>query len=455
MARYNGARESLPDLSSPEYPSGSTAPYVSSVNRAYADDDDDRASETTSLIPKEHVKPLASTFSSIFNLTNTTVGAGVLTIPYAFSKTGLLLGVALMLVVSFMAATCHMLLVDLADKTKCTSYRELAIYTFGPRAGRYMDFVIIFYTTGTLIAYPIIIGSNLPDVFEEIIEGWFGGDWPFTENEGRALLMCIAMFLVIVPISMLPNLDGLKHTSLMAIICIFYLMIVIIYTYAAGTDESKENDVVYVSGKFDLFLAFPLISVSFTAHYNVLRIYHEYENRSRERMKRVIMASMAIIITLYLTIGVPGYLAFRADVEDDILTNLDEGKGWNVVAKLGLVLTIIFSYPLVVFATRSSLHSFLYPAETPQLRRLRILTLCLASVSLLVAIFVPDVSVVFSFTGSSFGVLIVYITPSYMTLRLSNLPFTDPRNRLPLCILIAGVIFGLLAFSVAIYNVAS
>ncbi len=74
------------------------------------------------------------------------------------SKIGIFLGVGLMLLVCFMAGTCHLLLIDLANKTGCRTYRELAVYTFGPRAGRYMDSIIIFYTTGTLIAYPIIIG---------------------------------------------------------------------------------------------------------------------------------------------------------------------------------------------------------------------------------------------------------------------------------------------------------
>eukprot|EP00002_Diphylleia_rotans_P011786 TRINITY_DN2319_c0_g2_i1.p1 TRINITY_DN2319_c0_g2~~TRINITY_DN2319_c0_g2_i1.p1 ORF type:complete len:461 (-),score=102.55 TRINITY_DN2319_c0_g2_i1:4-1386(-) len=452
------SQDQLPNLSSPEFPSRGKeygGDQWSSDRMQERDHEDESVGETSLLLPKERVKPLASTLSSIFNLTNTTVGAGVLTIPYALSKTGVLLGVALIMAVCLVAGLSHLLLIDLADKTKCTTYRELAIYTFGPRAGRFVDFVIIFYTIGTLIAYPIIIGGNLPDVIQEITEAWFSGEWPFSENEGRALLMSLTMFIVIVPTSMLPNLDALKHTSMMAITCIAYLMVVILYTYAAGTQESKDNDVVYVSGDFDLFLAFPLISVSFTAHYNVLRIYHEYENRSRERMKRVIVASLAIISCLYLLIGVPGYLAFRADVEDDILTNLDEDKPWNVVAKFGLVLTIVFSYPLVVFATRSSLHSFLFPTKASTIDRLRVLTLVLATISLVVAIFVPDVSVVFSFTGSSFGVMIVYILPAAMTLHLSRLPYTHPSNRRAFCILVAGIVFGLLAFSVAIYNVAS
>eukprot|EP00004_Rigifila_ramosa_P025745 TRINITY_DN7781_c0_g1_i1.p1 TRINITY_DN7781_c0_g1~~TRINITY_DN7781_c0_g1_i1.p1 ORF type:complete len:415 (-),score=112.65 TRINITY_DN7781_c0_g1_i1:68-1312(-) len=387
--------------------------------------------------------------SSIFNLTNTTIGAGVLTLPYAVSKTGLAVGVIFLCVVAFVAMTSHKLLLRIADRTNSFVYRDLVNHYYGESRGNLMDYVILFYTSGTLIAYPIIIGNNMPDVFEE----WIGGDNILGD---RLFIMCIVMLLIVLPISLLPNLDPLKHVSAFAMLCVGYVILVVTSYSLKGTDQQDEFEIKWFPDSTDLFLAFPLMSVSFTAHYNVLRIYYELQDRTNARMSRVVNVSIVCTLVAYATMAIVGYLGWRDDTEDDILTNLDESLIPASLARFAICWTIIFSYPLVHFANRASFMNILYRGEKViPYKKQAMLTLFIIPVSLILAYYLDAISVVFSFSGSTAGVAIVYVVPALLAIKGSGKTWKDRENWDATGVLVFGIVFGCLGFSVAMINVLS
>lgn len=77
--------------------------------------------------------------------------------------------------------------------------------------------------------------------------------------------------LIVIPLSFLRRLDSLKYTSVIALVSIGYLVILVVYHFAAGdTLPSRGNvDVVHVKGPVQVLASFPVIVFAYTCHQNV------------------------------------------------------------------------------------------------------------------------------------------------------------------------------------------
>eukprot|EP00730_Choanoeca_flexa_P020162 TRINITY_DN9859_c0_g1_i1.p1 TRINITY_DN9859_c0_g1~~TRINITY_DN9859_c0_g1_i1.p1 ORF type:complete len:130 (+),score=29.49 TRINITY_DN9859_c0_g1_i1:106-495(+) len=78
--------------------------------------------------------PTTSVPSAIFNLSNTIVGAGILSLPFAFKNTGVIVGPAILVGVFLLVVlSCRMLIsaAKLCDAAR--SYTAIAFYCFGKR----------------------------------------------------------------------------------------------------------------------------------------------------------------------------------------------------------------------------------------------------------------------------------------------------------------------------------
>jgi amino acid permease len=75
----------------------------------------------------------------------------------------------------------------------------------------------------------------------------------------------------VIPLSFLRRLDSLKYTSVIALVSIGYLVILVVYHFAAGdTAPARGNiDVVHVKGPVAVLASFPVIVFAYTCHQNV------------------------------------------------------------------------------------------------------------------------------------------------------------------------------------------
>ena len=76
---------------------------------------------------REKPKELSGTFfSSVFNLVSSCGGGGVLSLPYAFKETGIVLGIVVTSLVALMSAYSAHLLVSCSRRTKATPVKAAA-----------------------------------------------------------------------------------------------------------------------------------------------------------------------------------------------------------------------------------------------------------------------------------------------------------------------------------------
>ena len=73
--------------------------------------------------------------SSVVNMASSTLGAGVLSLPYAVSQAGVLVSVFTLLILLYFATTSIHIIIQTIELTDRQSFEELALMTFGRRFG--------------------------------------------------------------------------------------------------------------------------------------------------------------------------------------------------------------------------------------------------------------------------------------------------------------------------------
>ena len=74
-----------------------------------------------------------STSGSVFSLVIICMGAGTLTIPYAFLSLGYAMGIICIATGAFLSMFTGYLMAYTSDKTRGTCYEEIALATWGPK----------------------------------------------------------------------------------------------------------------------------------------------------------------------------------------------------------------------------------------------------------------------------------------------------------------------------------
>ena len=423
----------------------------------------------------------ASLPMSVFNLTNTSVGAGVLALPFFFRSTGLLLGSIVMITVAIMSAFSLRLLVDCGSLgVKGTSYADIAAAAFGRVGTKMVQLVMFLLTFGAITSYFIIIGtlgcqtieqlSNLSeatglatalDCHDPATLPWYA----------RREFVSAAFMLLILPLSLLRNMSALGFASFLSLGAVFYMVVLVVQDgirfVAQGdqpvvqepgpADGSNSNDgiqMVILSPKF--FFALPIICLAFLNHTNINGIVDEMARPTRRRVQTLIFSSTSIAMVFYAFVGIVGYLRFGAATPEDILMSYRPETNVETVlfalSRLGMVLCLALSMPLLLFPSRSSLHELLVDlpcactckktaeatvtgtinakapkTETETSSRLAwfLETLFILLGTYGTAVAVPAITTVFGLTGSITGCTLVYVLPPAFYLRLRRRALRD------------------------------
>lgn len=301
----------------------------------------------------------ATWISSVINLLNTIVGAGVLAMPLAMSHMGMVLGVIVILWAGLTAGF------GLYLQTRCAAYLERGSSSFFalsqityPNAAIIFDAAIAVKCFGVGVSYLIIIGDLMPGV----VLG-------FTSEDGLAPFLIdrhfwvTAFMLVVIPLSYLRRLDSLKYTSVIALISIGYLVILVVYHF---TEKDTLPDGHYSSplrifkwaGPVEALSSFPVIIFAYTCHQNMFSILNEISNNSHFRTSMVVFASIGTAAAIYILVAITGYISFGNDVGGNIVAQYAPSVS-ATIGRAAIVVLVMFSYPLQVHPCRASVDAVL------------------------------------------------------------------------------------------------
>lgn len=92
----------------------------------------------------------------------------------------------------------------------------------------------------------------------------------------------------------------------------------------------------------------------------IFEVYDTVTNGSLEKMNDIVKSAVTICTGVYILVGFFGYVAFcQQPFSGNILLSLEPTFASDVI-KIGFVLSVACSFPLVIFPCRASFYSLLY-----------------------------------------------------------------------------------------------
>ncbi|ORZ35498.1 transmembrane amino acid transporter protein-domain-containing protein [Catenaria anguillulae PL171] len=361
---YTMARTELSSASSSN-PPGSPARSAHSVSTAIfaADPNEPLPVSPTTTTARSDLLPKGTVFGGIINISNTILGSGMLAMPYAIATVGLGVGLGMVLFSGVAAAFGLWLLTHVArylpgsESETCggprqprahSSFFSLSEITY-PHAAVYFDAAIGIKCFGVASSYLVVIGDLMPEVMAGVLgEGARGSLWL-----SRTFWIVFAIGIV-TPLSFAKQLNSLRHTSMVALGAVAYLVGIVIYFFVSPEYPLTPGEIEFVRLTPGFFKALPIFVFAFTCHQNIFAVYNEISDNSQSKLNVVISTSISAALVIYYVIGSLGYLMYGDSVAGNII-RMYPAIPLVTYGRLALAILFVFSYPIQAHPCRASI----------------------------------------------------------------------------------------------------
>lgn len=301
----------------------------------------------------------ATALSCVANLANTIVGAGILGLPYAFVQCGFALGVGMLVACAVGCMTSLHLLAESARTVGASDETPASFYTVAmasiPSFAFLIDLAVATKCFGVATSYLIVAADMLPSAMQEL------GAPPAWQS--RQLWVCIAIAIA-GPLACVSRLDMLRFTSSLSLCLVAYLAALALYTLllqpplppCRGAVEpiALEGCHGEVSGwpSAGVVRVLTIFIFGYTCQQNLFAVVNELDTPTSGRLNGVIGCAVGIAIALYATVAVCGYHVYGSSVAPDILRTFPTDSVLFLLARVGLAVNVVLSYPLQCHPSR-------------------------------------------------------------------------------------------------------
>ncbi|XP_017297340.1 putative sodium-coupled neutral amino acid transporter 7 [Kryptolebias marmoratus] len=373
------------------------------------------------------VSPLAA----VFIVVNAALGAGLLNFPAAFSMAGgVTAGVMLQMSMLIFIITGLVILAYCSLVSNEATYQEVVRATCGKVSGVLCEVAIAVYTFGTCIAFFIVIGDQLDRLIAAVAHG-SDGPW-YTDRKFTIVLTAV---LVILPLSIPKEIGFQKYASALSVMGTFYVTVVVIVKYIWPNKDMSPDYVLTSSASWTaVFNAMPTICFGFQCHVSCVPVFNSMRRKEIKPWGLVVTLSMIICLFVYTGTGVCGYLTFGSSVSQDVLMSYPPDDVAVAIARAFIIVCVVTSYPILHFCGRAVVEGLWLRFRGEQVevcvqreRRRRILqTLAWFVVTLVLALFIPDIGRVISLIGG-LAACFIFVFPG-LCLMQAKLSETDIRT---------------------------
>ncbi|KAG9475250.1 solute carrier family 38 member 8 [Eleutherodactylus coqui] len=412
------------------------------------------ARESISLLSKsgsEFGTPGLSSMGAIFIMLKSALGAGLLNFPWAFNKAGGMHTAVMVELVSLIFLISGLVILGYASSISSHStYQGVVKDVCGPAIGQLCGVCFIFNLFMISVAFLRVVEDQLEKLCEtlhtNVTTDAMGGNlrpWYLDERLGMSLLCLV----VILPLSIPKEISFQKYTSILGTLAACYLTVVIIVKFYL-TEHNVLHRHEYpsnISSLASMFSVIPTICFGFQCHEACITIYSSMKNKSLSNWVVVSVVSMLICLFIYSLTGIYGFLTFGESVAADILMSYPGADAVVIVARLLFGISIITIYPIILLLGRSVIqeawldHKYMTAYVTVSYERfVRVtLTVLWILVTLIIALFVPDISEVISVIGG-ISAFFIFIFPGLCLICAMETEVMDQRKKS--CLTIWGII---------------
>nr|XP_036881260.1 putative sodium-coupled neutral amino acid transporter 7 isoform X2 [Manis javanica] len=346
-----------------------------------------------------------STIGAIFIVVNACLGAGLLNFPAAFSTAGgVAAGITLQMGMLVFIISGLVILAYCSQASNERTYQEVVWAVCGKLTGVLCEVAIAIYTFGTCIAFLIIIGDQQDKIIAVVAkepEGASVSPW-YTD---RKFTISLTAFLFILPLSIPREIGFQKYARPASWIAVFNAM--------------------------------PTICFGFQCHVSSVPVFNSMQQPKVKTWGGVVTAAMVIALAVYMGTGICGFLTFGAAVDPDVLLSYPSEDMAVAVARAFIILSVLTSYPILHFCGRAVVEGlWLRYQGTPveedvarEQRRRVLQTLVWFLLTLLLALFIPDIGKVISVIGG-LAACFIFVFPGLCLIqaKLSEMEEVKPAS---------------------------
>lgn len=376
-----------------------------------------------------------SSIAAVFIVVNAALGAGLLNFPAAFSMAGgVTAGLMLQMFMLIFIISGLVILGYCSQVSNESTYQEVVRASCGKVTGVLCEVAIAIYTFGTCIAFFIVIGDQLDRLIAAVDDdskGMVTYHW-YTD---RKFTIVVTAVLVILPLSIPKEIGFQKYASALSVMGTWYVTVVVIVKYIWPDKEVTPGNIPSSASSWTaVFNAMPTICFGFQCHVSSVPVFNSMRSSELKPWGLVVTLSMIICLFVYTGTGVCGFLSFGSNVSQDVLMSYPPDDIAVAIARAFIVICVVTSYPILHFCGRAVIEGLWLRFHGEQVevcvrreQRRRILqTLVWFSLTLVLALFIPDIGRVISLIGG-LAACFIFVFPGLCLIQ-AKLSETESRS---------------------------
>ena len=356
----------------------------------------------------------------IINLINSIIGVSVLAMPFCLKKCGLILGVSLIIGMSWLTyISCNMLVTAAVAKRRRT-YEYLAFYTIGPTGKFAVELSMIGLMLGTCVAFYVIIGDLATAILQEKVEA--------NPEQLRTYVIVFCALCIALPLGLMKNLSVLGFIGVFSMVFYgLFVCVMLANSVSSGLFTFAWMEKVDYFRPAGVFQCLPIFSLAYACQCQLFVVYDSLEDATLMRMERIVATSLKLVTFVYCTVAVLGYTAYIDGVDGNVLKNFKPDFILDLI-KMGFAISVVVGFPLMIFPCRQSIHTLFFsqqPIEGVASKTyiepfmFKAITLGIVLFTMMVALFIPNVETILGLTGATMGSFICFIFPGIIFTKAS------------------------------------
>ncbi|KAJ2725662.1 hypothetical protein GGI07_001162 [Coemansia sp. Benny D115] len=302
----------------------------------------DTQAERAQALQQPHLPRNAGFLKSFSNVVCIIIGTGCLQIPYAFSKTGWI-GIIIVVLSAFIGGYTGVLTIRCLyhrPGERLHSFPQIGRAAFGKYGQWATQFFNYLYSLGTTCLYIILSGQFIFQLVSTL-----------GVNVTQKVWMILVAIIIWIPVAILKE---MSEAAIMAIFGLLASIVVILvatimsiispYAVMNPADPLPAHDVAIGIG-----VPVALSSIVFSYSGSVVYPHVEAAMKKPKQWPSVIYTSMGFCAAAYLLIGVAGYWAYGDQVVSPVLDSIPTGAP-ATIAKIMITLHVIIAAPIMLLS---------------------------------------------------------------------------------------------------------
>ncbi|XP_068430947.1 putative sodium-coupled neutral amino acid transporter 8 [Clinocottus analis] len=393
--------------------------------------------------------PRLGSLGAVFIMLKSALGAGLLNFPWAFQKAGGVTSAVSVELVSLVFLISGLVILGYASSvSRQKTYQDVVREVCGGAVGQLCEVCFCFNLFMICVAFLVVVQDQLEKLsisLYETVTGSSEGEMPYHWYSDQRFALFIMCLFIILPLSIPKEIGIQKYTSVLGTLAATYLCVAVIVKYymmeshtAIITPEHSQG----LSSWASMFSVVPTICFGFQCHEACIAIYSSMENQNLFHWVVISVVSMIFCLLIYTLTGVYGFMTFGRAVASDILMSYPGNDVVMIISRLLFGISIITIYPIILLLGRSVILNLMLRIQRHrrgivthsfESRCRVVLTVIWITITLLIAMFVPDMGEVISVIGG-ISAFFIFIFPGLCLVFTMQNESVTPRVRVILSI---------------------